>query len=553
LTFAIIAFPDRRRRPLVRLLQPRHGEDYHALFLAIILVALAAWSASCGWPWAWMSLVAGGALALILKRAMLDHSRLRRLIIRLSGGETRSLQEALILIATRLKAYELRLQATHPVSGLPTREQLFDAIARDIEPEGGSSCLGVLRFANYDRIADLDQARADEMMKGLAERLSRASHRDHMLCQIERNCVAIWLSGRSGSGDLVAEFQALIFVVDQEIEAEGVSLNPQLEAGHACFPDDGETPARLLARAIACISQRGRQVAPSCTAPATGTSLEELALERDLSRAIDMGQLSMVYQPVVDLAAGRLVGAEALLRWNHPERGQISPSRFIPIVEAMGLSEAYGLWVLNAAARQARVWQAEGLEHLTMAVNLSAHQLLDDGLGPKILRTIERHRLDAGMIELELTESAAMADVRHTELVFARLRERGVKLAIDDFGTGYSSLIYLKQLSFDKLKIDRSFVTDIQHRRDSRAICRALVELAAGLDITILAEGVECEEEVSALLDLGCRLFQGYYFARPMPGDAFLVLARDADWLGRLASHRKAAQSADPLEHYACR
>jgi EAL domain-containing protein (putative c-di-GMP-specific phosphodiesterase class I) len=164
------------------------------------------------------------------------------------------------------------------------------------------------------------------------------------------------------------------------------------------------------------------------------------------------------------------------------------------------------------------------------------------------MRTIERHRLPPGTIELELTESVAMADAHHTQQVFADLRARGVRLAIDDFGTGYSSLSYLKQLPFDKLKIDRSFVTDVQTRRDSRAICRALVELGAGLDLTVLAEGVECEEEVATLLDLGCHIFQGYHFGRPMTGDEFRALARNAEWTAKLSSYRRPL----PMERRAC-
>jgi EAL domain-containing protein (putative c-di-GMP-specific phosphodiesterase class I) len=193
-----------------------------------------------------------------------------------------------------------------------------------------------------------------------------------------------------------------------------------------------------------------------------------------------------------------------------------------------------GLWVLNAACREAGGWREQGLKDLKMAVNLSARQLQDPELSSIIVRTLERHGLAAQNLELELTETAAMEDSARTRELFHQLRGLGVGVAIDDFGSGYSSLSYVKNLPFSKLKIDREFVMAVDERRDSRAICAALVELARGLDITVLAEGVESGGEVDTLRELGCSMFQGFFFGRPITASSFLDTVTDPRWLARL-------------------
>jgi EAL domain-containing protein (putative c-di-GMP-specific phosphodiesterase class I) len=278
---------------------------------------------------------------------------------------------------------------------------------------------------------------------------------------------------------------------------------------------------------VALNASSGLKVRPRETREA---AREQFILEQDLARAIQDDQLTMAFQPVVSITTGRVVGAEALLRWDHPSLGPISPARFIPVVEAVGLSDQYGIWVLNQACREARAWQNEGLHGLKVAVNLSARQLLEPALQVKIQRTLERHNLSPSGLELELTETAAMADAQRTVQLFTELRAVGISLAIDDFGSGYSGLSYLKNLPFDKLKIDREFVTDADSRRDSRAICSALLELGRGLDLQVLAEGVETEAEFRTLEALGCRIFQGYYFSRPLSGPAFRKFATTARW-----------------------
>jgi EAL domain-containing protein (putative c-di-GMP-specific phosphodiesterase class I) len=211
--------------------------------------------------------------------------------------------------------------------------------------------------------------------------------------------------------------------------------------------------------------------------------------------------------------------------------GLLAPDRFMAILERSPMMSEVGLWVLNAACREARAWREQGLGDLRVAVNLSIVQCRDPRLSDMVLRTLQRHGLPPSALELELTETAAMEDAEHIRRLFGDLRSHGVSVAIDDFGTGYSSLSYLKNLPFSKLKIDREFASDVDRRRDSRAICAALIALARGLGIAVLAEGVETREEMETLREMGCRLFQGFFFAQPMDGPSFAAALHDPAWL----------------------
>ena len=460
-------------------------------------------------------------------------------------GAAAPLSESLSRLAARLDLMSRSEARIHPITDLPTRAVLIEEITADIAAGREARMVGVVRFVDFDRLAAFDQGAADAALSQLARRLTTATRSAHVLAQIDRDCFGVWFRGVEPAV-ASAEFRSIVYVAGQDIADGDRTLTPMVEAGAANFPNDGADGAQLLLRATAAL---GGQATPRAGEPKLASpppiegAREQFILEQGLARAIGEGQLAMVFQPVVDLSLGRMTGAEALLRWDHPTLGSVSPTRFIPIVETMGLSDSYGLWVLNAACREARRWRDEGLTGLKVAVNLSARQLLDPGLKPKIERTLGRHGLDPSALELELTETAAMVDADRTVKLFVELRAMGISLAIDDFGTGYSSLSYLKNLPFDKLKIDREFVTDLQNRRDNRAICKALIELGRGLGLLVLAEGAETAAEVEALCALGCSLFQGFHFSRPISSEAFLSLARDPTWLTSLGLSRHRYQT----------
>jgi len=489
---------------------------------------------SRGTPAVVIPLIAAILAAVVV--AAFQRFRLERQVAALSGDELGTgLAATLPALASRLHALASREAHAHPVTGLPTRERLNEAVATDIAAGASTALLGVIRFVDYDRLAGFDHSAANLALQHFATRLTSAVRAGRIIGQIDRDCFAVWF-GDGGVEAAMPELRAIAYVVGQEIELDETVLSPVIEVGLAEYPRDGADGAQLILRATSTLARPGeghRQARP--TEPVSAQSARDrFLLEQDLAQAIAENQLTMVFQPVVDLRAGRMLGAEALLRWDHPRLGPVSPAKFIPIVEDMGLSERYGLWVLNAACREARLWRDCGLNDMKVAVNLSAHQLLDPDLRTKVERTLARHGLGAGALELELTETAAMADAERTSALFGALRAMGVSMAIDDFGSGYSSLSYLKNLPFDKLKIDREFVTDVDQHANSRAICSALLELGRGLNLLVLAEGVETEAEVATLRDLGCDVFQGYHFSKPLSAEAFRALAADPAWLARL-------------------
>ena len=455
-------------------------------------------------------------------------------------GEGARLLEDAKWVTSQLAALRDRLRNRHPVSKLPTREPFLAAVAEEMARGPHMSVLGVIRFNDYDRLAAFEQGSADDALSEIAARLQTATAVDRPLAHIDRDAFALWFSDVADPGAAADELQAIAYVLAQEMNVGEVKLTPDVGLAAAIHPDDGPEPLTLLTRAIAALppksshSSNGR-VTFFSTESSTAAR-RRFSLEQNLRQAISQDQLLLHFQPVVDVAAGAVVGAEALLRWRHPDRGLVSPAEFIPVLEEAGMMDEVGLWVLNTACRQARSWQDQGLPGLKMAVNLSARQFHDPKLNNSIIGALKHYGLAPAQLELELTETATMEDTVLTKQLFGELRDLGVSVAIDDFGTGYSSLSYPKNLPFSKLKIDREFVTEVHQRRDSHAICAALVELARGLEIQILAEGVETQNEANALRHLGCSMFQGYFFARPLASEDFVRTVTDPTWLSAISA-----------------
>ncbi len=506
--------------------------DYIILATAgavMLICGIGSWRG--GLPFAIAAAWCDAAAVIAMVIALRGQATTRRRLAGLLGGAgpPRPTSQMLDALAVKVQAMEYRLANTHPVTRLPTREQLLSEMTLDLAGGGPDHLLGLIQFTHFDQLLAFDREAAHHTLACLGERISQAVEDRHLVSHVDRATFAIWFRTKAGR----AEFDAVAYVAGQQITRGDMVLTPTLRSSIVGSPGDGTDAERLLARALAALatSSPSRDSEP-CSVEAYR---ERFSLEQDLARAIEQEQLAMVFQPVVDLPSGRLAGAEALLRWDHPTLGAVSPARFIPMVEHLGLADRYGLWVLNTASREAARWRAEGLGHLRMAINVSAQQVLDPELETKIERTLRRHGLEFGAIDLELTETAAMANAERTLQLFTRLRTRGIGLAIDDFGTGYSSLSYLRKLPFTKLKIDREFVTDVDTQGGSRAICKALIELGRGLGLVVLAEGVETAAELDTLRALGCSLFQGYYFSRPLPGDAFVQFARQFRWRGHAA------------------
>jgi diguanylate cyclase len=247
-------------------------------------------------------------------------------------------------------------------------------------------------------------------------------------------------------------------------------------------------------------------------------------LLRDLRKALQNNEMELHYQPKIDVKSGKVTATEALLRWKHPTRGIILPSVFIPIAERFGLIVAIGNWVIEDACRQSRVWREKGLR-MRVAINLSANQMRQDDIVERISDALNRHKIHPSLLTCEITETAAMEDTKATQETFRRLGELGAHLSIDDFGTGYSSLAYLRRLPAEELKIDRSFIMDIEHSADARAVVDAVIKLAHALGLKVVAEGVENPRQQQILIEMQCDELQGYLFAKPMSARAIQLWA----------------------------
>jgi EAL domain-containing protein (putative c-di-GMP-specific phosphodiesterase class I) len=255
---------------------------------------------------------------------------------------------------------------------------------------------------------------------------------------------------------------------------------------------------------------------------------DQAELLRDLRRALSLGQLELYYQPKIHAPSAQVGAAEALLRWHHPQRGMVSPAVFIPIAERSGLIVALGTWVIDEACRQARAWRDEGLR-MRVAINLSVHQLRQSDLAARIRDALAKHQINPDLLTCEITESVAMEDTEATMRVFAELAAVGVHISIDDFGSGYSSLGYLRKLPASELKIDRSFVLDLETSEEARKIAEAVVQLAQALNMKVVAEGVETDEQYQILRRMGCEHVQGFLFAKPMSAKALALWAMGSD------------------------
>jgi EAL domain-containing protein (putative c-di-GMP-specific phosphodiesterase class I) len=253
---------------------------------------------------------------------------------------------------------------------------------------------------------------------------------------------------------------------------------------------------------------------------------ERMTMEHGLRLALAQNELVLHYQPKVNLETGKVVGLEALVRWQHPELGLISPVRFIPVAEESGLIVPMGDWILRTACEQAAAWQREGIAEMPVAVNLSARQFLQPDLVSRVSEIIRETRLQPGLLELELTESLSMDSPEKSIAVLSALKQLGITLTLDDFGTGYSNLSYLKRFPLDKLKLDQSFVRDITQSNEALAISQAIITLAHSLHLKVVAEGVESREQLTLLAQRGCDEMQGYFFSKPLPLDLCTELLR---------------------------
>jgi len=449
-------------------------------------------------------------------------------VIRAQGEEVRVAHEAM-----------LRHQSLHDVlTGLPNRRslsELLDGIVRTAKRNRTKCAVLYLDLDGLKDINDsLGQVAGDQILKEVARRLQACLRATDITARIGGDEFVVALpeiSGARGGEHIAYAAEKIRDAVSSKpyaVAAHELALTTSI--GIAIHPDDGADAVELLRNADAALhhaKKAGRNNYQFHTADMNARALGMLLMEHDLRRALEGKQFLLHYQPQIDLNTGRITGAEALIRWQHPERGLVSPAQFIPIAEERGLIVPIGEWVLQEACRQNKEWQEAGLPAIAVAVNLSASQFQKSNLAQEVARILQDGGLAPEHLELELTESAIMRDADKTIAMMHALKEIGTTLSLDDFGTGYSSLSQLKRLPLDKLKIDQSFVRGLPHDPDDLAISSAIVAMGRALKQTVIAEGVETQGQREVLQSLRCDEIQGYLVARPMPSSDFARFMRD--------------------------
>jgi len=414
------------------------------------------------------------------------------------------------------------------LTGLPNRllfeKRLSKAVRRFDAARAGGGTPGkvVVLFVDVDGFKPvndtLGHSVGDVVLKEIARRLRAAVRAGDTVARIGGDEFVLLMECETALVDPAIAARRIVESVSVTIPSPNRPIQVSCSIGIATYPDHGPKE-RLVAHADAAMyeAKRGGGNGWAPFEPQMeGAPPAMLGLQHDLRGAIERGELALHYQPKVDGRDGRAHGVEALLRWKHPTLGMVPPATFIPLAERFGLICRIGAWVIDEACRQMAHWDAEGLR-MNVAINLSAHQLREADLAERVERALRRHGVDAAQLLCEITESVAMSDVQATQAAFAGLARIGVMLSIDDFGTGWSSLALLRRLPARQLKIDRSFVSDLETSGDARAIVSAVVHLAHDLGLAVVAEGVETEGQQRVLAALECDELQGYLFAKPMP------------------------------------
>nr|WP_315204075.1 EAL domain-containing protein [uncultured Albidiferax sp.] len=439
---------------------------------------------------------------------------------------------------TDRKRTEARVQylAQHDVlTELPNRALCVVRLEAAIGVAQRSGERVAVLFIDLDRFKNINDTLGhhvgDGVLRSVAGRLSQAVRGIDTVSRLGGDEYVVILRGVTGREEVQHTVERrLIPLVRQTHHVDGHDLQVSCSVGIALYPDDGLDLPQLMRRADAAMyaaKNAGRDMARFYEPAIEQLAQQRQALELQLRHALERGEFSLYVQPKVHAETLEVVGAEALLRWNNPTLGSVSPARFIPVAEETGLIRPMGTWVLQQACGQLAQWHAQGFPALTVSVNLSALQLVDTGLVAQIQQCLQHHGIAPAALELEITESVLMDNTSLAVEQLEALKTLGVQLSIDDFGTGYSSLAYLKRFAIDKLKIDQSFVRDMLTDPTDLAIIRAIIALGHTLGLKVVAEGVEQAEVAGQLKALACDELQGYYFARPMPAEAFAPWLQD--------------------------
>jgi diguanylate cyclase (GGDEF)-like protein/PAS domain S-box-containing protein len=426
------------------------------------------------------------------------------------------------------KEQHIRHQAFHDaLTGLANRTLLADRLDHAIAAADRSGKGAAVLFLDLDRFKLINDSLGhdvgDDLLKDVAGRLKSTLRKADTVARLGGDEFVVLATDWSGPGDVAALAEKVLALMEQPFIVAGRELHVGTSIGIALHPADGADARELLKNAdtaMYTVKESGRNGYRFFDPSMNEAAMERLTLEAGLRHAIDREELEVYYQPKFELATGHVAGAEALVRWSHPEQGMISPARFIPLAEETGLVVPLGDWVLRRVCRQVAAWHATGLRPGPIAVNVSARQLALPDFADRVAAILAAEGVAAADIDLEITETAIMREPDQAAAMLERLAGFGIRVVLDDFGVGYSSLGYLKRLPISVLKMDRSFIADVTDNPDAAALARGIIDLAGQLGIEVVAEGVETQAQASFLADSGCAFVQGYLFARPAPAEA---------------------------------
>lgn len=445
--------------------------------------------------------------------------------------------QVLPLVRKMVKEIHERKQAEAQISYLANHDVLtdlpnrllvhdrFDQAMAHARRDGSKTALLFIDLDNFKEINDsLGHSIGDALLKAVARRLRDCLRTTDSISRQGGDEFLIVLTDVRDSTDITGVMEKIMALQMEPFHIDDYELTSSLSVGITVSPDDGNDFETLLKKADTAMyhaKDAGRNTFRFFTEQMNIDAVEQLRMHQSLTKALERNEFALHYQPLIELASGDVVGAEALLRWNHPERGMVPPVSFIPCAEESGLIVPIGEWVLREVCRQAVAWRAAGLPELVVAVNLSAVQFKRGDLEKSVSLALTESGLDPACLELELTESILIQDSENMLATVQRLKSLGITLSIDDFGTGYSSLSYLKRFAVDRLKIDQSFILDMVDNPIDAAIVYAIIQMAKALNLKTVAEGVEDERMLVLLRQHQCDWVQGYHFARPMPADEF--------------------------------
>jgi diguanylate cyclase (GGDEF)-like protein/PAS domain S-box-containing protein len=436
-------------------------------------------------------------------------------------------------------ARAMALQITHSaehdfLTGLPNRMLLNDRIGQAIALAPRHMKHVALLFLDLDGFKHINDSlghpTGDKLLQSIAERLVECVRASDTVSRQGGDEFVVLLSEVAQSEDAAITARRMLQAVAQPHSIDQHDLHVTTSIGVSVYPEDGLDADTLIKNADTAMYQAkesGRQSFQFFKPAMNARAVARQSIEEGLRRALERQEFAVHYQPKVDLMTGAITGAEALLRWRHPTRGPVSPVDFIPVAEDCGLIQAIGAWVLREACEQAQAWMDAGLPATSMAVNVSAIEFRDEKFLDGLFTIVRETGLDPKSLELELTESVLMKHAASTASILQILRESGIRVAIDDFGTGYSSLSYLRKFPVDAVKIDQSFIRQISTAGDDTTIVKAVIGMARGLKLRVIAEGVETLEEVAFLRAYRCDEAQGYYFSRPVPAQQFAMLLKN--------------------------